>query len=68
MNLQRQIELEVIRYGTAPGTLGVNDTIESRLACLSLLYRLGHIDDSMYLSLTVSTIQSYDAIETANNG
>ena len=66
MNLQHKIEVEVIRYGTVPGTLGINDTIESRLACISLLHRLGHIDDQTLLSMTVQCIQMYDALENQN--
>lgn len=60
MNLQRQVEIETTRFSTTPFTLGVNDVLESRLACISLLYRLGHIDDSLYLSLTVQNIQAYE--------
>lgn len=60
MNLQRLVEIEVLRLGSRPGTLGINDTIESRLSCISLLYRLGHIDDATHLALSVDCIKDFD--------
>lgn len=66
MNLQRRVEIECLRLGTSPGTFGVNDTLESRLACISLLNRLGHIDDQTQLTLSVSCIQDYEAYEAKN--
>lgn len=63
MNLQRLVEIELLRLNTAPGTLGVADSEDARLACLSLLYRFGLIDDSTHLSTSVSIIRSFDSVK-----
>lgn len=62
MNLQRLVELELLRLSTTPGTLGVGDTLESRLACVSMLYRFGLIDDSVHLSSSVHIIQRFESV------
>lgn len=62
MNLQRLVEIELLRLNTTPGTL-VPDSEDVRLACLSLLYRLGLIDDSTHLSTSVSIIRSFDSVK-----
>ena len=62
MNLQRLVEIELLRLNTTPGTL-VSDSEDVRLACLSLLYRLGLIDDSTHLSTSVSIIRSFDSVK-----
>ncbi len=62
MNLQRLVEIELLRLNTTPGTL-VADSEDVRLACLSLLYRLGLIDDSTHLSTSVSIIRSFDSVK-----
>lgn len=63
MNLQRLVEIELLRLNTTPGTLGVADSEDVRLSCLSLLYRLGLIDDSTHLSTSVSIIRSFDSVK-----
>lgn len=63
MNLQRLVEIELLRLNTTPGTLGVADSEGARLACLSLLYRLGLVNDSTHLSTSVSIIRSFDSVK-----
>lgn len=61
MTRQRQVEIEVLRLSSAPGALGVNDCPESRLECISMLYRLGHISPDTHLALSVAVIKDWDS-------
>lgn len=64
MNQQRLLEIELLRLGSAPYTLGHQDSLDSRLYALGMLYRLNLIQDSVYLSLSVSLIKDWEKIES----
>lgn len=68
MTQQRLIEIEVLRLSSAPGALGVNDLPESRLECISMLYRLGLISSDTHLALSVATIKDWDSFENGIKG
>lgn len=59
----RLLEIELLRLGSAPKTLGPHDTLDTRLYALGMLYRLCLIDDATYLSLSVSLIKDWDRLE-----
>lgn len=64
LNQQRLLEIELLRLGSAPYTLGHQDSLDSRLYALGMLYRLNLIQDSVYLSLSVSLIKDWEKIES----
>lgn len=63
MNQQRLVEVELLRLGSAPYTLGHQDSLDSRLYALGMLYRLNLIPDAVYLSLSVSLIKEWENLK-----